>query len=148
LGKKAMTFADDIFELFGTSYEQFSLIASISCESESRMVGLNSALWKVRDELCEAISWLSPQTEREREIFRCVLWRRTDLFDDECARRMHLVLSHIEPVNADDWRQYLETFAFFKGLEVSDECEADWEEVMQAVERMSAVLMGRVAAAA
>jgi hypothetical protein len=70
-----------------------------------------------------------------------------------------LIQVSIEPVNADDWRQYLETyaddwrqyletFAFFKGLEVSDECEEDWEEVMQAVERMSTVLMGRVAAAA
>ena len=148
MGIKVMTFADDTFELFGTTYEKFSPIASISCENKSEMAGLNRALFRVRRELCEAISWLSPQTEREREIFRRVLWQRTDLADDEGAWRMHLVLAHIEPVNADDWRQYLDTFAFFKGLEVSDECEEDWEEAMKALERMREVLEGRLAAAA
>jgi hypothetical protein len=61
---------------------------------------------------------------------------------------MHMVLSNIEPVTAEDWTQYLETFAFLSRLKLTEKhSDEDWDEAMKAVKRMREVLTGRLVAA-
>jgi hypothetical protein len=121
-------------------YEKADRI-TVWSDDEAQRKGLTGALFDITHAAAEGISWLTPETEVERDIYRQVLDFHQEWEHDDAIRRMHLVLSAIEPVSKADWCQYLDTLAFFRAV------EADDNEAMTVAMRMHGVIMGRLATA-
>lgn len=132
--------------IWGTAMNLFEIYAKADRtfidgeEGDARWEGLTDALIDIRYAAAAGISWLKPETERERDIFIQVLYFHEEDENADALRRMHLVLSEFEPVSRPDWLRYLDTVEFFRRIQAVD------NEACGIVKRMHDVICGRLGA--